>query len=160
MEELSFDPANFGQSPTTPECHEEHSPQGNRHCSFTHQQLVFTSSDDESPVRPSGRWCQHSSTNDRSPVCRIVAVSSPEHHSLCHYLTPTQTTEQFSIDLDSVAWDNDTTSNEEHFSAAPLDDEVWSEDPIPDRSCASIRHLMSQITSGPTPVHTAAQPSE
>ena len=29
--------------------------------------------------------------------------------------------------------DDDTTSTEEHFPTAPLDDEVWSEDPIPDR---------------------------
>ena len=52
MKEL--DPAHFGQSPTTTEHHEGHSPQGYRHCSFTHCCLVFTNSDDESPVRPSG----------------------------------------------------------------------------------------------------------
>ena len=53
MEELSFNPANFGQSPTSPEHHEKHSPQGYRCHSFTHCPLVFTSLDDESPVRPS-----------------------------------------------------------------------------------------------------------
>ena len=33
MEHLSFDPANFGPSPTSPEHHEEYSPQGYRCCS-------------------------------------------------------------------------------------------------------------------------------
>ena len=54
MEELSFDTANFGQSPTTPGHYEEHSPPGYRCHSFTCHQLEFTSSDDESPVRPCG----------------------------------------------------------------------------------------------------------
>ena len=112
MEGLSFDPANLGQLPTTPEHHEEHSPWGYRHCRFTFCQLVFTSWDKESPVRPSGRCGQHSSINDRSPVCRLVAITSPEYHNLCHYLTPTQNTEQFSTDFDNVVWDNDATSTE------------------------------------------------
>ena len=53
MEELSFDPANFGQAPAILEHHKEHSPQGYRHYSFKCCQLVFTSSDGESTVRPS-----------------------------------------------------------------------------------------------------------
>ena len=87
MEELSFDPAYFGQSPTIPEHQEEHLSWGCRCCSFTHCQLVFTRSDDESPVRPS-RWChQHSCTNARSPVCRRAELSSPMHHNLPHNYT-------------------------------------------------------------------------
>ena len=35
MGDLSFDPANFGQSPTRPEQHEENSPQRYRSCDFT-----------------------------------------------------------------------------------------------------------------------------
>ena len=42
-------------------------------------------------------------------------------------------TEQFSTDINNVTWDNYTTSSEENFPTAPLDDLVWSEDPIPDR---------------------------
>ena len=42
-------------------------------------------------------------------------------------------TKQLSTYFDDVAWDNDTTSSEEHFPTAPLDDAIWSEDPIPDR---------------------------
>ena len=113
MEELSFDPANFGQSPTTPAHHDRHSSQGYRHHSLTHCQLVFTSSDDESPVR--------------------VELSWLELHNLCHYCTPTPNTEQFATDLNNVAWDNGTTSSKENFPTAPLDDLVLSEDPIPDR---------------------------
>ena len=31
------------------------------------------------------------------------------------------------------AWDDDTTSLDEHFPTASLDDDVWAEEPIPDR---------------------------
>ena len=113
MEELSFNPANFGQSSTLQEHHEEHLSQGYRCCSFTCHKLVFTSSDDESPVG--------------------TELCSPEHHNLCHYLIPTPNTEQFFTDVSSVALDDDTTFSEEHFPTAPLDSVVWSEDPILDR---------------------------
>ena len=45
----------------------------------------------------------------------------------------TQNSEQFYTDFKNVAWDDDTSSIEEHFPTAPLEDDVWSEDPIPDR---------------------------
>ena len=47
---------------------------------------------------------------------------------MCQFLTPTPPTEQSYIDFNDKS-----TSTEEHFPTAPLDDEVWSEDPIPDR---------------------------
>ena len=31
------------------------------------------------------------------------------------------------------AWANDTTSSKENFSTVPFNDDVWSENPIPDR---------------------------
>ena len=76
MEELSSNPTHFRQSLTTPEHHERHSPWRCRHHSITCHWLVFTSSDDESPVKPSGWHCQHSSTDARSPVCRRAATTS------------------------------------------------------------------------------------
>ena len=84
-------------------------------------------------MRPSGQCPQHSSTNSNSPAFRGADLSSPQCHNQHHYHTPTQNTEQFSTDFDNVAWDDDTTSTEEHFPTAPLDDEIWLEDPIPDR---------------------------
>ena len=47
-----------------------HSPRKFRCCSPVQHHLVFSSSDKESPVRPSDSCLQHSSTPDRSPVCR------------------------------------------------------------------------------------------
>ena len=41
--------------------------------------------------------------------------------------------EQFYTDFKDVVLDNDTPSTEEHFSTAPLEDDVWSEDPFLDR---------------------------
>ena len=81
--------------------------------SFIWCQLVLTSSDDESPVR--------------------TELCSPGQHNLCHYLTPTSNKEQLFTDVNSIAWDDDTTSSEENFPTAPLDDEVWSEASVPDR---------------------------
>ena len=36
-------------------------------------------------------------------------------------------------DFDHIVWEDDTNSTEEYFPTALLDDEVWSEDPIPNR---------------------------
>ena len=69
-----FNPSHFDESPTTPVQHEETSPCWYRCHSFTHLQLVFACSNDESPVRP-----QQSSTDDRSPVCRRAELSSSVH---------------------------------------------------------------------------------
>ena len=98
MGDLSFNPANFGQSPTIPEQHEETSPQRYRSHSFTCHQLVFTSLDDESPVRP-----QHSSTVADGPACRSADLSVPEHHNQHHYYISTQKIEQFYTDFNNVA---------------------------------------------------------
>ena len=127
VDDLSFNLANFGWSPTTPEQHAESSPHWYKKCNITCCQLVFTSSDDESPVRSSEHCSQHSSTNARSHNPREADVSSSAHHNLCHHITPTM--EQFFIE----AWDDDTTSFEEHVPTVPLDDDVWAEEPIPDR---------------------------
>ena len=46
---------------------------------------------------------------------------------MCHHITPT--TDQFLTE----AWDDDTTSFDEHFPTAPLDDDAWAEEQILDR---------------------------
>ena len=89
---------------------------------------MFTSSDDNSPVR-----IKHSSTDASSQAHRSADLSSPEHHNQHHYCTSQQNTEQFYIDFANVAWDDDATSSKEIFPTAPLDAKVWSEDPIPGR---------------------------
>ena len=144
----------FGQSPTTPEHHEEHSPQRYRCHSSTYCQLVFTSSDDESPA-------QHSSTNASSPAHRSADLSSPEHHNQHHYCTSTQNMEQFFTDVNGVAWDDDTTflqGNLPNSTYWMMKSGLKIQFQID--SCTSMRPLMSQITSVPTPVHTAPHPSE
>ena len=138
---LSFNPANFGQSPTISEHHEEHLPWGYRHCNLTCQWVVFTSSYDEGPVRASG-WCPQNSSTDASSSAHMSAdLSSPDHHNQHHYHTATPNVKQFFKVLDNVAWDDDASSSKEHFPTAPLDGVVWSEDPNPDR------HLCIHVTS-------------
>ena len=129
MEDLSFDPTNLGQSPTTSDQHGVNSPCRYRHHSFTCHQLVFTSSNDESPVRSSVQCSHHYSTDARSQVHRRAELSSSVHHNLHHPITPTLTSDQFFTD----AWDNDTTASKQNLPTAPLDDKVWSENLIPDR---------------------------
>ena len=55
-------------------------------------------------------------------------------------------------------WDDVTTSFDEHFSTAPLDDDVLVEEQIPDRCLASTKDLTNQTTSVPTHVHMSATP--
>ena len=127
QEDLSLNPANFGQSPTTPEHHEESSPHSHRCCSLTCHPLVFTSPNDESPVRPC-EWCSpHSSTNARSPAHRRADPSPSVHHNQCNHIT--STTDQFLTE----ACDDDTTSSEEYFPTVPLDDDIWAEELVVDR---------------------------
>ena len=104
------------QSPTTLVQYEETSPCWYRCHSFTCHWLVFTTSDDESTVRP-----QHSSNDARNPVSRRAELSSSVHLNLCHPSTLTPTTDLFLTDV----WDNDTTFSKENLPTAPLDDEVW-----------------------------------
>ena len=100
---------------TTAEQQPVHSPQ--RSHSHVCHHLVFNSSDEESPERPSNPHLQHSSTPDSSLIHRRVEPPLPVQHH-----TSTPTTEQF--------FQDDTA--DEDFSTAPLDDDVWLEDPIPD----------------------------
>ena len=51
------------------------------------------------------------------------------------------------------AWYDDTTSSKENIHTAPLDDHVWSEDPIPDRHLCihKIHYVRSHQCSYPCP---------
>ena len=101
---------------------------------------------------------QHSSTNASSSAHRSADLSSPKHHNRHHYHTSTQNKEQFFTDINGVAWDNDTPSSKEHFSTAPFDDDVWSEDPIPDRQLCihETPHEPNHQCSYPCPYSTSS----
>ena len=74
-------------------------------------------------MRPSDPCLQHSSTPNSSPVCREAEPPLPVQHHMNHQHTSAPSTDKFFKD--------DTT--EENFPTAPLDDDNWSEDQIPDR---------------------------
>ena len=60
--------------------------------------------------------------------------------NLCHPIISTPTVNQFFTN----AWDDNTSSSKENFPTAPLDDDLWSEDPIPDR-CLCIHKTPDEI---------------
>ena len=81
----------------------------------------------KSPERSSEQCSPPSSTNTRSPTTREADVSSSVHHVLWHHITPT--TDSFLTE----ACDDVSSSFNEHFPTALLDDDVWAEEQIPDR---------------------------
>ena len=111
-ENLSFNPTT---SLTTADQHPVHSLQRFRCCSLVCCHLVFSGSDEESPVRPNDPHLWHSSTPDSSSVCREAEpLLSVQHHIYIHQTSP-PSTDQFFKD--------DTTK--ENFPTAPLDDDIW-----------------------------------
>ena len=88
-ENLSFDPTT---SLTTAEQHPEHSPQRFRSHSHVYHHLVFTSSDDESPVSISGPHLWHCSTPDNNPLQGRAEPPSPLHHHMDYHHTSTPRT--------------------------------------------------------------------
>ena len=86
-------------------------------------QFGVTSSDEESPVRTSDLHWQHPSTPDSSPQHgRSVPPLPVQHHMNCHHTSTPSTDDSF----------QDATA-EEDFPTVPLDDDIWLEDPDPDR---------------------------
>ena len=82
--DLFFNPANFGQSPTTQDQHAKSS-----HCrygssSITHHQLVFTSTVDKTPMRHSEQHSKHSYADDSSHNPWEADTSYSVHFNLCH----------------------------------------------------------------------------
>ena len=151
VDALSFNLANFGQSPTTPEQHAKPSSYRNSCCSLTCCHLVFTSSDDENPVRPSEWHSPHCNANARSPTPREADVSSSVHHTLCHHIMPTR--DQFLTEVWDDVDDVDTTHFDKHFPTAPFDDDVWNEEQIQVRClCIHERHdVLNHQCSYPCP---------
>ena len=84
---------NLSLNPTTPlttaEQHPEYSPQRFRSHSPVCYHLVFTSSDDESPVRTSDPHIQHHSTPGNNPPQGRTELSSPFQHYMDYHHTYT-----------------------------------------------------------------------
>ena len=154
VEDLSFNPANFGQSPTTPGQHARSSLHRYRGCSITCCQLVFTSSDDESPEKPSEQHSQHSSANDRGHSPRGADTSSSVHHNLCHPVKPTPTTAHSSQMLGMIPLPLRKPSQQHHWMVM-----FGLKIQFQIHTCVSTRHMMSLITSVPILAHTEAPPS-
>ena len=109
---MSFDPA----TPLTAvDSHPAHSPQRLRSHSTAFHHLTFSSSDEDSPVR--------TNTPDSSPLHgKTEPPSLVQHHIDYHHTSP-GTDDSF----------QDTSAKEENFPTAPPDDNIWLEDPVPDR---------------------------
>ena len=120
-ENLSFDPT---RPLTTAEQHPVHSPWRLRYHSPVCCHLVFSSSNEESPIIPTDPHLQCSSTPDNSPIYRGAEPPSPVHHHVNHHHMSTPSTDEFFF--------QDATADE-NFPTAPLDDDILLEDQIPNR---------------------------
>ena len=68
---------------------------------------------------------EESPTPDSSPPCRRAELPSPAQYHMDHHCAPTPGTDDSFQDI--------TSDDEEDFPTAPLDDNIWLEDPVPDR---------------------------
>ena len=120
---------NFSFNPATPlttsEQHPEHSPRSFRSHSPVCHCLVFTSSDNESPVRTSNPCLWHYSMPYNSQLQgRAEPPLQLQHHIDYHHTSTPNMDDPFQ---------DTTTEEEEDFPTDPLDDDIWLEDPVPDR---------------------------
>ena len=133
-ENLSFDPA----TPlTVVNPHPAHSPKDHSpvcHC------LMFSSSNEVSP------------TPDSSPLHGRAEQPSLVQHHMDYHHTPAPGTDDSFQDV--------TTEEEEDFPTAPLDDDIWLEDPVPDRhSCIYKQSQLHYQCSYPCPYSWDLLPS-
>ena len=98
--------------------------------------LVFSSSDEESPVRPSDPHLWHFSTPVSCPAHRGAEPPLPvQHHMNQHHTSPPSADQLFKDD-----------TIEEILPTAQLDDDIWSKDRTPDRhfcvhNASQLNHL-------------------
>ena len=90
---------------------------------------MFTSSNEESPVQTSDQHFQHPSTPASGPPHGRAEPPSPVQHHMNYHHTSTPSTD------DSF---QDTIAEDEDFPTVPLDDNIWLEDPVPDRHLCSV----------------------
>ena len=125
VDELSFNLENFGQSPTTPMQHAKLSPCRHSCHSLTHH-LVLTSSNDESPKRPSEQHSPHSSASARSPTPgkQMFHLQYTTTYVTASCLPGTSSSWKYGMMMIPPPLTN--------ISQQPFDD-VWTEEQIPDR---------------------------
>ena len=98
---------------TTAAQHPEHSPKRFRSNSSVCYHLMFSSSNEESPAP------------DNSPLHgKAEPPSLVQHHVDYHHTYMLETDDSFQ---------DATAAEEEDFPTAPLDEDIWLEDPVPDR---------------------------
>ena len=107
VEDLSFNPANFGQSPTLPEHHEEHSPWG-----YRYRQLQHAANECSSVPMMRVQW--DTNTPALMLVVQPAGVQIFHHQSIITSTImehPHKTQSSSFTDVDVVAWDDDTPSS-------------------------------------------------
>ena len=126
-ENMTFDP-------TTPfaiaEQHPEHSPRRFKSHSPVYHHLVFTSSDDKSPARTSDPCFQH-----HSPLQGRAESPSPLQHIMdCHHTsTPSAHNPFQDATAEEKEEEKQQEQEQEDFPTAPLDNDIWLENSVPDR---------------------------
>ena len=112
LDNLSFDPA-------TPLTSAEPHPASRNHHPVCHH-LMFSSSDEEGPVQTRDPHLQHP-----RPLCsNLLPTRTSLSPSLQHQISPHSFEGSF----------QDAMTEEEDFSIISLDDDIWLEDPVPDRN--------------------------
>ena len=122
---------NVSFNPATPLTHWAYSPQWHSSLSSLHHHLTF--SDDEN------------SSTDSSPVHGRAEQSSPAEHQIVHH------------HIDGSFKDVPSEEEEEDFPTAPLDGDIWLDEPVPDKQTGTYTSMNSQnyMTCALTFAHTA-----
>ena len=83
------------------------------------------------------------SSMDSNPLPGSMEQCSPtEHPMACHLTSP---------DKEEEEEDEEEEEEEEHFSTAPLSDDIWMEEPVPDRHVCICEHSEHDLCPYPCP---------
>ena len=116
---------NFSFGPSTPKVH---SPQQPGKLTTVHCHLTFEGDDDSSSL-------------DSNTLHTRMEHHLPEEHPMAHLLTSTDEDEE----------DKEEEDTEEHFPTALLNDDIWMEEPIPDRHLCIHEHSQHNLYPYPCP---------
>ena len=108
--------------------HLEHSPQQPSNLTTLHHYLMFVEHDD--------------SLLDDNTLHARMENHSPEEHPVAHHLTSAEEEEE----------DEEDEDLEEHFPTSLLNDDVWMEEPVPDRHLCIHEHSQHSLCPIPLPI--------